>query len=164
MQTSTQPTAAGKLEPGSRAPDFALPDQKGRTVRLRDLLGKGPIVLYFYPKDNTKGCTAEACAFRDSYAVFQEAGAVVVGVSTDSEASHQSFAEQHDLPFILLSDEGGAVGKLYGARALFSLVTGRVTYVIDASGTVRHVFNSMFNATRHVDEALGVVRKLQQET
>lgn len=163
MQAETQPTAAGKLEPGTRAPDFALPDQTGRTVRLSDLLGQGPIVLYFYPKDNTKGCTAEACAFRDHYHAFKEAGAEVVGVSTDGEASHRGFAEQHNLPFILLSDEGGAVSKLYGARALFGLVTGRVTFVIDESGTVRHTFNSMFGATRHVDEALGVVRRLQQE-
>lgn len=162
--TDRQPTTTGKLEPGTRAPDFALPDQTGRTVRLSDLLGKGPIVLYFYPKDNTQGCTAEACAFRDSYLVFKEAGAEVIGVSTGSEASHQGFAEQHKLPFILLSDQKGAVSKLYRARALFGLMTGRVTYVIDASGTVRHVFNSMFNATRHVDVALEVVRKLQQET
>lgn len=164
MQTTdTQPTTTGKLEPGTHAPDFALLDQTGRTVRLSDLLGHGPIVLYFYPKDNTQGCTAEACAFRDHYLVFKEAGAEVIGVSTDSEASHQGFAEQHNLPFILLSDEEGAVSKLYGARAMFGLMTGRVSYVIDASGTVRHVFNSMFNATRHVDVALGVVRKLQQE-
>ncbi len=162
MQIDIQPTT-GKLEPGTCAPDFSLPDPTGRTVRLGDLLGKGPIVLYFYPKDNTQGCTAEACAFRDHYLVFKEAGAEVVGVSTDSEASHQGFAEQHKLPFILLSDQKGVVSKLYGARALFGLMTGRVSYVIDASGTVRHVFNSMFNATRHVDEALGVVRTLQHE-
>ena len=162
METTTPPTT-GKLEPGTRAPDFSLPDQKGHTVRLSDLLGRGPIVLYFYPKNNTKGCTAQACAFRDSYVVFQEAGAVVVGISTDSEASHEAFAAQHELPFILLSDEGGAVRRAYGATALFGFMTGRVTYVIDAAGTVRHVFNSMFNATRHVDEALEVVRKLQQE-
>jgi len=121
-------------------------------------------VLYFYPKDNTKGCTAQACAFRDHYLVFKEAGAEVVGVSTDSSASHQGFAEQHDLPFILLSDRSGAVRRAYGATALFGLMTGRVTYVIDASGTVRHVFNAMFDATRHVDEALGVVRKLREES
>ena len=163
MQTTdTQPTT-GKLEPGTPAPNFSLPDQKGHTVRLSDLLERGPVVLYFYPKDNTKGCTAEACAFRDSYVVFQDAGAEVVGISTDNEASHEAFAAQHELPFVLLSDAGGAVRKAYGATALFGLMTGRVTYIIDAAGTVRHVFNSMFNATRHVDEALEVVRKLQQK-
>jgi thioredoxin-dependent peroxiredoxin len=156
--------STSRLEPGSRAPDFALPDAAGNTVRLGDLLGKGPIVLYFYPKDNTKGCTAEACAFRDSYEVFRAAGAEVVGVSTDGRASHQAFAERHALPFVLLSDEGGAVARAYGATALFGLMTGRVTFVIDASGTVRHVFTSMFNATRHVDEALEVVRRLRQES
>lgn len=163
--TDTSPLIpTGRLEPGTRASDFALPDQAGRTVRLSDLLGKGPIVLYFYPKDNTKGCTAQACAFRDHYLVFKEAGADVVGIGTDSEASHQGFAEQHNLPFILLSDWGGAVRKAYGATAMFGLMTGRVTYVIDAAGVVRHVFDSMFNVTRHVDEALTVVQRLQKES
>ncbi len=153
-------SAPQRVEVGSLAPDFSLPDASGNQVRLSDVLQRGPVVLYFYPKDNTKGCTAEACAFRDSYEVFREAGAEVLGVSTDSEASHGLFAAQHDLPFVLLSDTDGAVSKGYGAKALFGLMTGRVTFVIDASGTVRHVFNSMFNATKHVDEALEVLRKL----
>ncbi|ADI13325.1 peroxiredoxin [Truepera radiovictrix] len=149
-----------RLQPGDRAPDFALRDASGRTVALRDLLGKGPVVVYFYPKDNTKGCTAQACAFRDHYLVFKEAGAEVVGISTDSEASHRAFAEQHDLPFILLSDPKGEVARAYGATALLGLMTGRVSFVLDERGTVRHVFNDLFHATRHVDEALKVVRAL----
>lgn len=154
------PRDSTRVEAGSPAPDFSLPDASGKQVRLGDLLQRGPVVLYFYPKDNTKGCTAEACAFRDSYEVFRDAGAEVVGVSTDSEASHEKFAAQHNLPFVLLSDKGGTVSKRYGATALFGLMTGRVTFVIARDGTVRHVFNSMFNASKHVDEALEVLRKL----
>jgi peroxiredoxin Q/BCP len=150
----------GQLGVGQPAPDFALPDASGREIRLSDLWARGPVVLYFYPKDNTRGCTAEACAFRDAYEVFRDAGAEVVGVSADSAASHEKFAAQHELPFVLLSDAGGVVSKRYGATALFGLMSGRVTFVIDRSGTVRHVFNSMFNATRHVDEALTVLRGL----
>lgn len=163
MRPITSPPATGKLEPGRRAPDFALPDASGRTVALRDLLGRGPVVVYFYPKDNTRGCTAQACAFRDHYLIFKEAGAEVVGISTDDEASHRAFAEQHDLPFVLLSDRNGEVAKAYGATALFGLTTGRVSFVLDKSGTVRHTFNSMLNATRHVDEALRVVQGLRAE-
>ena len=158
---TTYPSQPGtKVGVGSLAPDFALPDASGKQVRLSDLLQEGPVVLYFYPKDNTRGCTAEACAFRDSYEVFRTAGAEVVGVSTDTEASHEKFAAQHDLPFILLSDEDGTVSNLYGAKSLFGLLPGRVTFVIDGSGTVRHVFNSMFAASKHVDEALEVLKRL----
>lgn len=158
---TTNPTQpATRVDVGSFAPDFVLPDASGKHVRLNDLLQEGPIVLYFYPKDNTRGCTAEACAFRDSYEVFRNAGAEVVGVSTDTEASHEKFAAQHDLPFILLSDEDGSVSKRYGATALFGLLTGRVTFVIDKTGTVQHVFNSMFSASKHVDEALEVLKRL----
>jgi peroxiredoxin Q/BCP len=156
--------AASTLKPGDRAPEFALRDAAGRTVTLRELLGKGPIVLYFYPKDNTRGCTAQACAFRDHYLVFKEAGAEVVGISTDSEASHRAFAERHGLPFVLLSDPKGKVARAYGATALLGLMTGRVSFVLDHKGTVRHVFNAMFNATQHVDEALRVVQALRAET
>eukprot|EP00918_Siedleckia_nematoides_P046326 GHVU01101542.1.p1 GENE.GHVU01101542.1~~GHVU01101542.1.p1 ORF type:complete len:160 (-),score=13.70 GHVU01101542.1:40-519(-) len=158
--TTNPSQPATRVEVGSLAPDFSLHDASGSEVRLSDLLQKGPVVLYFYPKDNTRGCTAEACAFRDNYEVFQNAGAEVVGVSTDTGASHEKFAEQHNLPFVLLSDEDGSVSKRYGATALFGLLTGRVTYVIDNTGTVRHVFNSMFNASKHVDEALEVLKRL----
>src|ERR1700687_1310036 len=104
----------GKVQVGDRAPQFSLPTQTGTTTSLEDLLGKGAIVLYFYPKDDTPGCTAEACSFRDSYEVFKQAGAEVIGVSSDSEASHQQFASKHRLPFVLLSDKEGEVRKLYG--------------------------------------------------
>ena len=117
--------------------------------------------LYFYPKDETPGCTAEACSFRDSYEVFREAGAEVVGVSSDSTSSHDRFATRHRLPFTLLSDEGGRVRKRYGVRPTLGILPGRVTYVIDGSGVVRHVFSSQTGVQRHVQEALDALKEIQ---
>jgi peroxiredoxin Q/BCP len=148
--------AAG-VKAGERAPDFALPDADGKTVRLADFAGR-PVVLYFYPKDDTPGCTKEACTFRDQYQEFQDAGAAVLGVSSDSSESHRKFAAKHRLPFPLLSDPGGKVRKRYGVPATLGLLPGRVTFVIDGAGVVRHVFNSQLDAARHVAEALGVLR------
>jgi peroxiredoxin Q/BCP len=151
------------VQVGDTAPDFTLPSQSGEQVRLQDRLGERIVVLYFYPKDNTSGCTAEACAFRDSHEVFTEAGAEVIGVSSDSAERHAAFAGKHNLPFTLLSDQGGRVRKQYGVPAVLGLLPGRVTYVIDRQGTVRHVFNSMTNINQHVGDALEVVRQLQAE-
>ncbi len=148
------------LRVGDQAPDFTLPGGTGQPVRLGDLLKQRAVVLYFYPKDETMGCTAEACAFRDSHEVFREAGAEVVGVSDDSVESHRAFAAHHRLPFLLLADEGGTVRKRYGVTALLGLLKGRVTFAIDRQGIVRHVFDSQTRATRHVDEALETIRKL----
>jgi thioredoxin-dependent peroxiredoxin len=147
-----------KITIGSLAPDFTLPDGSGQPVSLSDFKGRKAVVLYFYPKDNTPGCTAEACAFRDSYEVFKEAGAEVIGVSSDSADSHQGFAAKHQLPFVLLSDKGGKLRKQYGVPATLGLLPGRVTYVIDKEGVVRHIFNSQFAATRHVEEALKILK------
>jgi len=146
---------------GDRAPDFTLPSQSGESVRLYDRLGAGVVVLYFYPKDNTSGCTAEACAFRDSHEVFTDAGAEVIGVSSDSAGKHAGFAGKHNLPFTLLADKGGQVRKAYGVPPVLGLIPGRVTYVIDRDGTIRHVFSSMTNINQHVNDALKVVRQLQ---
>jgi peroxiredoxin Q/BCP len=154
---------AGGIQVGGKAPDFTLPSQSGESVRLYDRLGKRVVVLYFYPKDNTRGCTAEACAFRDSHEVFTDAGAEVIGVSSDSAGRHAGFASKHQLPFTLLADRGGRVRKSYGVPAVLGLLPGRVTYVIDREGTVRHVFNSMTNIGQHVSDALEVVRKLQAD-
>jgi peroxiredoxin Q/BCP len=151
------------IQAGDKAPDFTLPSQSGEPVRLQDRLGERVVVLYFYPKDNTSGCTAEACAFRDSYEAFTEAGAEVIGVSSDSADRHAGFASKHRLPFTLLADQGGRVRKTYGVPAALGLIPGRVTYVIDRTGTVRHVFNSMTNIGGHIGQALEVVRKLQAE-
>jgi peroxiredoxin Q/BCP len=154
---------AGGIHVGDKAPDFTLMSQADGPVRLYDRLEHGAVVLYFYPKDETPGCTAEACAFRDSYEVFAEAGAEVIGVSSDSTGKHAAFAGHHNLPFTLLSDEGGRVRKSYGVPAVLGLIPGRVTYVIDRSGTVRHVFKSMTNIGQHVNDALTVVKQLQAE-
>ncbi len=151
------------IQVGDKAPDFTLPAQSGQPVRLYDRIGQNVVVLYFYPKDNTPGCTAEACAFRDSHEVFSDAGAEVIGVSSDSVDRHAAFAGRHKLPFTLLADSDGAVRKAYGVPAVLGLLPGRVTYVIDRAGTVRHVFNSMTNIDKHVGEALRVVRELQAE-
>jgi len=148
---------------GDLAPDFTLPSQSGTSVRLSDYRGKRVVVLYFYPKDNTRGCTAEACAFRDSYEVFGEADAEVIGISSDSVESHEKFADRHRLPFVLVSDKGGRVRKEYGVPTTLGVVAGRVTYVIDRQGIVRHVFSSMTNIGRHIDDALAVVKQLQAE-
>ena len=123
------------IQVGDKAPDFTLPSQAGEQVRLSDRLGERVVVLYFYPKDETPGCTKEACAFRDSYEVFGEAGAEVIGVSSDSVDKHVAFAGHHSLPFTLLSDEGGQVRKSYGVPSTLGVLPGRVTYVIDRSGT-----------------------------
>ena len=151
------------IQVGDKAPDFTLPSQAGEQVRLSDRLGERIVVLYFYPKDETPGCTKEACAFRDSYEVFAEAGAEVIGVSSDSVHKHAAFAGHHELPFTLLSDQGGQVRKSYAVPATLGLLPGRVTYVIDRAGTVRHVFSSQTNIGRHVSDALDVVQKLSAE-
>lgn len=148
------------VEVGDRAPDFSLPSHSGEQVRLSELWQRGPVVLYFYPKDETPGCTAEACTFRDSYEAFKEAGAEVVGVSSDSVTSHESFASKHRLPFVLLADEGGRVRKQYGVKATFGILPGRVTYVIDGEGVVRHVFSSQTGVQRHVHEALDALTEI----
>jgi peroxiredoxin Q/BCP len=152
----------GGVAIGERAPEFALPDRDGRLVRLSDFQGKKAVVVYFYPKDDTPGCTKESCSFRDSYETFKEAGAEVIGISSDSRESHARFAQKYRLPFILLSDQGGGVRKSYGVPATLGLLPGRVTYVIDRDGVVRHVFNSQLKATQHIPEALDALRRLER--
>lgn len=146
---------------GDRAPAFTLSNQQGTAVNLADLLGQKPIVLYFYPKDDTPGCTAESCAFRDSYEVFQEAGAEVIGISADTPESHQRFANKHRLPFTLLSDTGNQVRKLYGVPSTLFVLPGRVTYVIDRTGVVQHVFDSQLDFNAHVKEALATLERIK---
>lgn len=149
------------VQVGDRAPDFTLPSQTGDSISLSQFLGKQPVVLYFYPKDETPVCTKEACAFRDRYQVFQDMGAQVIGVSNDSTQDHQKFASNHNLPFILLSDRKNEVRQLYGVPKTLWIFPGRVTYVIDQQGTIRHIFDSMMQFDAHVEESLNVLRSLQ---
>ena len=151
---------SGKVEIGSVAPDFALPSQSGEIVNLKGFVGSKPVVLFFYPKDDTPGCTKQACAFRDDYEQFGKLDAEVMGISSDSVESHRSFASKHDLPFTLLSDEGGKVRKLYGVPTTFGIFPGRVTYVIDEEGVIRYVFSSQLGVSRHVEEALRALQSL----
>jgi thioredoxin-dependent peroxiredoxin len=142
---------------GAKAPDFTLPSQSKEMLRLKDLLGK-PVVLFFYPKDNTLGCTKEVCAFRDDFEEFGKLDAEVIGISSDSVESHKAFAEKHNLPFALLSDEGSKLRMLYGVPNTLGLIPGRVTYVIDEQGVVRHIFSSQLDVERHVQDAIEALR------
>ena len=144
---------------GHPAPPFVRTDHAGREVVIGPEQD-GVAVVYFYPKDETYGCTIEACGFRDEYAVFEEIGAKVVGISPDSDDSHESFAKNHNLPFSLVSDRDGQLRKLYDVPRTLGLLPGRVSYVIDGEGIVRHVFNSQLRARKHVDEAVRLVRDL----
>jgi peroxiredoxin Q/BCP len=161
--STNQETLKTGVKVGDAAPDFTLPNQSGELFSLSSLLGKKSIVLYFYPKDFSRGCTAEACAFRDSYEAFKQAGAEVVGVSSQSVESHDKFASLYKLPFILLSDEDQRVRKLYGVPTTLGVLPGRVTYVIDKKGTVRYIFNSQFNPTKHIEEALAILKTINDE-
>jgi len=157
----TQPFQ-GKVQVGDLAPDFTLSDQSGAAVSLEEYLGKTDVVLYFYPRDNTAVCTEEACAFRDSYEIIKAAGAEVIGVCSDSVESHRQFAEENQLPFILLSDVGDLIRKRYGVPTAFGL-PGRVTYIIDTQGIVRHIFFSQFTSKRHVDIALEALQSIHEK-
>ena len=152
---------SNKIEAGSKAPEFSLPDQFGKRVNLSDFIGKSNLVVYFYPKDESYGCTKEACSFRDNYEVFKEAGAVVIGVSADDVASHQAFAANHKLPFILLSDKDRSVAAKFGVGKSLGVLPGRVTFVIDKQGIVRLVFSSQLSFEKHVTEAIEILKKLK---
>jgi len=153
-----------KLSIGSKAPDFLLRDQDGNPVHFADRIGKKIIVLYFYPKDFTGGCTMEACAFRDGHEVFVNAGAEVIGVSADTPESHRAFADQYHLPFTLLSDPESKVAELYGLSKALGLFPARTTFVIDRDGVIRHIFESRTNMGAHIDEARKIVLELEHES
>jgi peroxiredoxin Q/BCP len=149
------------LKVGDAAPDFTLPSATGELVSLADFRGRSEVVLFFYPKDYSPACTAEACSFRDNYEAFRDAGAEVIGVSHDPTEAHARFARRLRLPFPLLSDADGSVRARYGVPRTLGLVPGRTTFLIDRNGVVRHVFSSQFLPLRHVSEALGVLRELR---
>jgi thioredoxin-dependent peroxiredoxin len=145
------------LRAGDTAPDFELPSHAGEVVRLSSFRGKQNIVLFFYPKDDTPGCTKEACTFRDSYAEFANRDSVVLGVSSDSGGSHARFANKYSLPFPLLVDAGGKVRQLYQVPRTLGVMPGRATYVIDKQGVIREVFVSQFQPQEHVRRALAAL-------
>ncbi len=143
-----------KVNVGDVAPDFRLPSNAGADVSLSDFRGKKSVVLYFYPKDETPGCSREARAFSHSYDAFKQHDAEVLGVSSDTIDSHRKFAESCNVSFPLLSDSGGKVRRAYGVPSTLGIIPGRVTYVIDKDGVIRLVFNSQMNPEQHAEEAL----------
>ncbi|MBI2982435.1 MAG: peroxiredoxin [Deltaproteobacteria bacterium] len=151
-----------RIQIGEKAPDFELKNQEGKKIRLADLKGRSAVVLFFYPKDETPGCTKEACTFRDAYEEFKEGGAEVIGISSDSVDSHKNFASKYRIPFTLLSDDGGKVRKLFGVSSTWGLLPGRVTYLIDKEGVVRHIFSSQLQIGRHIREAKKMLAEVQR--
>ncbi|KAI3944149.1 hypothetical protein MKW92_015685 [Papaver armeniacum] len=153
-------TISAKVNKGSVPPAFTLKDQDNKPVSLSKFKGK-PVVLYFYPADETPGCTKQACAFRDSYEKFKKAGAQVVGISGDSPDSHKAFAKKFRLPYTLLSDEGNKIRKEWGVPSdLFGTLPGRQTYVLDKNLTVQYIYNNQFQPEKHIDETLKILQSL----
>jgi peroxiredoxin Q/BCP len=151
------------LEIGDKVPNFIAKDKDGIVFESKSVVGIKPVVFYFYPKDNTPGCTAQACSFRDQYEDFTDLGAEVIGISSDSSSSHEKFAKKYRLPFRLLSDNDKKIRTLFGVKSnLFGLLPGRVTYVVDSNGIIRLVFDSVV-ATNHIPKALKMVQKIVAE-
>jgi len=160
--TFSQNKSMNEIKIGSSIPSFTLPDQNGKLFDINTVLGKKNLVVYFYPKDDSPGCTKEACSFRDQFEVFTEADAVIIGISGQSVESHKEFAKKYRLSFTLLSDEGNKIRNLFGVPTNFlGLLPGRVTYIADKKGKVIYIFNSQTNATKHVDEALRILKELK---
>ena len=148
------------LKVGDKVPDFSGKDSNENDFESTSVVGIKPVVIYFYPKDNTPGCTAQACSFRDQYEDFKDLGAEVIGISSDNIASHKKFAKQYKLPFILLSDNDKKIRNLFGVKpGLFGLIPGRVTYVVDKEGVIQMIFDSVM-ATSHIPRALEKVKKI----
>lgn len=151
-----------KISVGSSIPGFVLNDQNGNSFDINTVLGKKNLVIYFYPKDDSPGCTKEACSFRDQFEVFAEANAIIIGISSQSVKSHKEFADKYHLNYTLLSDQDGKVRKLFGVPTNFlGIIPGRVTYVVNKEGIVVFLFNSQTNAEQHVSEALKVLKDLK---
>ncbi len=142
---------------GHKAFDFSLNNQDGKAVSLQDFSNQS-VVVFFYPKDFTPGCTQQVCGFRDQYATFQDAGVAVIGISGDDGQSHRKFADQHNVPFYILSDIGNQVRNAWGVPKTLGLLPGRVTYVLDKDHVVRHIFSSQLNVDEHIKQALEVIQ------
>jgi thioredoxin-dependent peroxiredoxin len=148
------------LQIGDKIPSFSAKDNNDNLFYSHEIIGKKPVVLFFYPKDDSPGCTIQACSFRDQYQDFLDFGAEVIGISADSKASHEKFIEKYHLPFRLLSDTDKKIRTLFGVKtSLFGLIPGRVTYVIDQNGTVQMIFDSIL-ASKHIPKALEMIRKI----
>ena len=147
---------------GDQCPNFELLNQFGEKVAINNFIGKQNLVIYFYPKDDTPGCTKQACSFRDTFETFVDQGAMVIGISSDSVTKHSNFAKKYNLQFPLLADEKKHVRKLFGVPTnLLGLIPGRVTYIVDKKGIVQGVFNSQLDVEQHVEEALKVLKGLE---
>jgi peroxiredoxin Q/BCP len=157
----SQKTNANEINIGSSIPSFTLPDQNSNLFDINSVIGKKNQLIYFYPKNDSPGCTKEACSFRDQFEVFKEVDAVIIGISGQSVESHKEFAEKYRLSFTLLSDEGDKLRKLFGVPTNFlGMLPGHVTYIADKKGKVIYIFNSQTQATRHVDEASRILKGL----
>lgn len=150
-----------ELKVGDLAPEFSLMDEHGMPVSLKDYRGKSVVVLYFYPKDFTSGCTTEACSFRDDYKLYQEKGAVVIGVSLDTVESHSKFSEKYALPFAILSDRGKEVAKAYGVLGIGGVLAKRVTFIINKDGKITHIFPKV-DVKQHSEEVLRALEEAQE--
>ena len=150
-----------ELKVGDKIPNFIAKDTNGNDFDSSEIVGIKPVVFYFYPKDNTPGCTAQACSFRDQYQDFKDLGAEVIGISNDSVESHQKFSKRYKLPFLLLSDSNSKLKKMFGVKTnLLGLIPGRVTYLADKTGTIQFIFDSVL-ATKHIPKALDFLKKMQ---
>lgn len=149
------------IKKGDKCPTFSLKDQNGKEMKIERFLGEKNLIIYFYPKDETAGCTQQACSFRDAYQDFQDMGAEVIGISSDTVNSHNAFAKNHSLPFVLLADNEKRVRKMFGVPTnLLGILPGRVTYIIDKKGVVQGVFNSQMRFNQHVVEAKKILGRL----
>jgi thioredoxin-dependent peroxiredoxin len=148
------------LKIGEEAPHFSLSDQSGQIVSLLDFRGKKNVVIFFYPKDNTPGCTSQSCSFRDNYEGFNSFNTQVIGISDDSVKSHQKFSTENRLPYPVLSDEGGEIRKRFGLKSFLGIFPPRVSFVIDQNGIIQHIFSSQVQIARHIDETLQAVQRL----
>lgn len=161
LSVNANPQKMKKVVVGSKIPKFELLDQNGKIFNIDSVLGKKNLVIYFYPKDDSPGCTKQACSFRDQFEVFRDADALIIGISEQSVESHLAFAKKHRLNYTLLSDNGNKIRKKFGVPGSFlGVLPGRVTYIVNKDGEVVYMFNSQLKAKKHVEESLRIIKGL----